>query len=185
MLKTVSDQPHIAKNVAYGLPFYGIVWILVRQGQFMDQEFEHGILDLFGNAFWQGCSEMLFGKGLYRVEECLFSILASRRCEFLLRGFSVHVLIFVTYSFLLIMVSWARRWGFQFWQSCLLMACNFINNEIFCAFTGLLSVGECISSKSNGQPLFLLEKNFPWTLDTLIALFTTLKYVTLHLCYSN
>ena len=36
MLKTVSDQPHIAKNVAYGLPFYGIVWILVRQGQFMD-----------------------------------------------------------------------------------------------------------------------------------------------------
>ena len=36
MLKTVSDQPHIAKNVVYGLPFYGIVLILVRQGQFMD-----------------------------------------------------------------------------------------------------------------------------------------------------
>ena len=36
MLKTVSDQPHTAKNAAYGLYFYGIVWILVRQGPFMD-----------------------------------------------------------------------------------------------------------------------------------------------------
>ena len=35
MLNTVSDQPHIAENVAYGLPFYGIVWILVRQEPFM------------------------------------------------------------------------------------------------------------------------------------------------------
>ena len=29
MLKTVSDQPHIGKNDAHGLPVYGIVWILV------------------------------------------------------------------------------------------------------------------------------------------------------------
>ena len=36
MLKTVSDQPHIAKNVAYGLPCHGIVWILVRQGLCLD-----------------------------------------------------------------------------------------------------------------------------------------------------
>ena len=36
MLKTVSDQPHITKYVEYGLPFYGIVRILVRQGLFMD-----------------------------------------------------------------------------------------------------------------------------------------------------
>ena len=36
MLKTVSDQPHRAKNMAYGLPFYGIIWSLVRRGPFMD-----------------------------------------------------------------------------------------------------------------------------------------------------
>ena len=36
MLKKVSEQPHVAKNVAYELSFYGIVWILVRQGPFMD-----------------------------------------------------------------------------------------------------------------------------------------------------
>ena len=36
MLKTVSDQPHIGKNEAHGLPVYGIVWILVSQGPFMD-----------------------------------------------------------------------------------------------------------------------------------------------------
>ena len=36
MMKTVSDQPHIAKNVAYVLTSYGIVLILVRQGPFMD-----------------------------------------------------------------------------------------------------------------------------------------------------
>ena len=35
-LKTKSDQLHIAKYVAYGLRFYGIVWILVRQGPFLD-----------------------------------------------------------------------------------------------------------------------------------------------------
>ena len=54
MLKTVSDQPHIAKNVAYGLPFYGPVWILVWQGPFLDQEFGHDFLGLFGNTFRQG-----------------------------------------------------------------------------------------------------------------------------------
>ena len=89
----------------------------------------------------------------------LFIFLASIRSEFLLRGVSVHILVFVTLS-LFIMVSWGHRGGVQFWKSCMLMACNFINNGIFCAFTGLLSVGECISSKSNGQPLFLLEMNF-------------------------
>ena len=41
ILKTVSDQPHIVKNAAYGLSFYGTVWILVRQGLFMDYEFGH------------------------------------------------------------------------------------------------------------------------------------------------
>ena len=51
MLKTVFDQPHIAKNVAYGLPFYGIAWILVRQGPFIDQEYGHNYLGLFGNTF--------------------------------------------------------------------------------------------------------------------------------------
>ena len=52
MLKTMSDQPHIAKNVEYGLPFYGIVWILVRQRRFMDSEFGHDYLGLIGNTFW-------------------------------------------------------------------------------------------------------------------------------------
>ena len=42
-LKTKSDQLHIAKYVAYGLRSYGIVWILVRQGPFLDQEFGHDI----------------------------------------------------------------------------------------------------------------------------------------------
>ena len=51
MLKTVPDKPKIAKNAAYGLPFYGIVWILVRQGPFMDWEFGHNYLGLFGNTF--------------------------------------------------------------------------------------------------------------------------------------
>ena len=35
-VKIVSDQPHVAKNVAYGLPCYSIVWILVRQGPFLN-----------------------------------------------------------------------------------------------------------------------------------------------------
>ena len=35
-LKTKSYQLHIAKYVAYGSRFYGIVWILVRQGPFLD-----------------------------------------------------------------------------------------------------------------------------------------------------
>ena len=86
-----------------------------------------------------------------------------------LRGVSIHILVFVNlfceffffYSYyLFIMVSWGRRGEVQFWYSFMLMACNFINNEISCAFTGLLSVGECICSKNNGQPLFLLEVNF-------------------------
>ena len=42
----------------------------------------------------------------------------------------------------------------------MLMACNFINNEILCAFTGVVCEGECISGKNNGSPLFLLEMNF-------------------------
>ena len=108
----------------------------------------------------QVCSEILFGRGLYRVEACLIGCLASIWCEFLLRGVSEYVLVFVTYLFLLLVVSWVRRWGVQFWQRCMLMACNFINNEIFCAFKGLLSVGKCISIKGNGQPLFFLEMNF-------------------------
>ena len=47
MLKTVSDQPHIAKKVVDVLPFYDIVWILVMQGPFMDKEFGNGFLGLF------------------------------------------------------------------------------------------------------------------------------------------
>ena len=94
----------------------------------------------------------------------LFIFLASIRTQFLLRGVSIHILVFVNlvcdfFFYLFIIVSWGRRGGVQFWCSCMLMACNFINNEIFCTFTGF-SVGECISSKNNGQPLFLLEVNF-------------------------
>ena len=47
----------------------------------------------------------------------------------------------------------------QFWQSCILMAYNFINNEIFCASTELFSVRECISCEGNSQPLVLVEMN--------------------------
>ena len=66
ILKTVSDQPHIVKNVAYGLPFYGIVWNLVRQGPFMDKEFGHDYLGQFGNWY-------LLGRGSYLVEASQFS----------------------------------------------------------------------------------------------------------------
>ena len=41
------------------------------------------------------------------MEACLFSILASRQWEFLLRGVYVHISVFVTYFFLLAMVSLA------------------------------------------------------------------------------
>ena len=51
MKKTVSHQPHIAKNAANGLPFYGIVWILVRQGPIMDWSFGHYYFGLFGDTF--------------------------------------------------------------------------------------------------------------------------------------
>ena len=112
------------------------------------------------DTIFQVCSEIFFGRGLYRVEACLISCLASIWCEFLSRGVSKYILVFVAYLFLFLMVSWGRRWGVQFWQSCMLMACNFINNEIFWAFTGLLSVRECISSKDNGQPLFFFEMSF-------------------------
>ena len=112
------------------------------------------------DTIFQFCLGILFGRGLYRVEACLISFLASIWCGFLLRGVSEYILVFVIYFFLLIMVCWERGWGVQFWQSCMLMACKLINDEIFCTFTGLLSVVECISSKGNGQPLFLLEMNF-------------------------
>ena len=112
------------------------------------------------DTIFQVCSEILFGRGLYRVEAYLISCLSSIWCKFLLRGVSEYVLVFVTFLLLLIMVSWGRRGRVQFWQSCMLMACSFTNNEILCALTGLLSVGECISSKGNGQPLLLLEMNF-------------------------
>ena len=71
---------------------------------------------------------------------------------FLVRGVSIHILDFVNINLIneFIMVSWGRRRGVRFWYSCMLMTCNFINNEILCAFTVLLSVGECISSKNNG-----------------------------------
>ena len=80
----MSDQPHIAKNVAYGLPFHGI-----------------GV-----------CLAILFGRSLCCVKACLFSFYTVRvsveRCF-------VHILAFVTYLFLFIMVSWERREGVQFW----------------------------------------------------------------------
>ena len=54
MLKTVSEQPHIALYVTNVLAFYGIVWILVRERPFMDKEFGNDFLGLFGNTFWFG-----------------------------------------------------------------------------------------------------------------------------------
>ena len=104
--------------------------------------------------------EHFWARNLNCVKACLISCLASIWCKFLLRGVSEYISFFVTYVFLLLMVSWGRRGGIQLWQSCMLMACNFINNEIFCAFTELLSMGERTSSKGNSQPLFLLEMNF-------------------------
>ena len=41
--------------------------------------------------------------------------LASTWCEFLLRGVSEHILVFVAYLFLFNMVSWGRRRGVQLW----------------------------------------------------------------------
>ena len=112
------------------------------------------------DTIFQVCSEILFGWDFYRVEAYLISCLSSIWCKFLLRGVSEYVLVLVTFLLLLIMVSSGRRGRVQFWKSCMLMACSFINNEILCALTGLLSVGECISSKGNGQPFLLLEMNF-------------------------
>ena len=128
--------------MAYGLPFYRIVWILVRQGPFMDQEFGNDYLGLFRN---------LFGRHLYRVEASKFSWLASIWCEFLLRSVSTHVLVFVTYLFFIYMV-YIRRGAIvgEFSFGRVPCWCNFINNESFCNFMGLPSVGECISSKGNG-----------------------------------
>ena len=105
------------------------------------------------------CKQVYFFYVLF-IHIFLFIFLASIRTQFLLRGVSIHILVFVNLVCdLFIIVSWGCRGGVQFWCSCMLMACSFINNEIFCTFTGL-SVGECISSKNNGQPLFLLEVNF-------------------------
>ena len=133
---------------------------------------------------------MLFGWGLHRVEAGLLIIifyvlfiylflcfiylfifmfylfiylfiyfLASTRSEFPLRGVSIYVLVFVN-LFIYLLIYLGAPWRVHFWYSCMLMACNFINNEILQAFTGLLSVGECIPSKNNGSRLFLLEMNF-------------------------
>ena len=109
MLKTVSDQPHIAKNVAYWLRYYGIAWILVRQGHILDQEFGHNFLLLLGNTFRQGlllCGSMscqLFG--FYMVQ------VSVERC------FRIYFRFYMTSFFLLLIVSWGRHWGVQFWQS--------------------------------------------------------------------
>ena len=58
--------------------------------------------------------------------------------------FSFCDFVFIYYGFL------RTPWGSLVLVELMLMTCNFINNGIFYVFTGLLSVGECISSKSNG-----------------------------------
>ena len=40
--------------MTYGLLFYGIVWILVKERPFMDEEFGNDCLGLFGNTFRLG-----------------------------------------------------------------------------------------------------------------------------------
>ena len=125
----------------------------------------------------QVCSVILFGWGLLPVEAGLLFIIlyvlfiylfcfishffdfytervSVEKCSHIYFSFWESIYLF-TYLFIR-----GRRGEVHFWYSCMLMACNWINNEILCAFTGLFSMGECISSKSNGQPLFLLEMNF-------------------------
>ena len=84
----------------------------------------------------------------------LYGVSFCQRCFHVYFSFCESIYL-STYLF-----GWGRRGGVYFWYSCMLMACNYINNEILCAFIGLLSVGECIFSKKYGQPLFLLEMNF-------------------------
>ena len=123
------------------------------------------------DTIFQDCSEMSVGRGLYRLKACLISCLASIWYDFLLRGVSEYILVFVISLFFLLVIFQGHAWEVQFWQSCMLMACSFINSEIFCKFMGLLSVGECISSKGNCQSLLLLKMNF--TLDVRLALSIT------------
>ena len=114
MLKTVSDQPHIVYYVTYGLPFYGIVWILVRQRPFMDYEIGNDFLGLFGNTFWLGLAScrsrfiifyVLFIYLYFSIFYFLFFIfLPSIRSEFLLRGVPIHILVFVNLFLLLLLL---------------------------------------------------------------------------------
>ena len=143
--------------MTYGLPSYGIVWILVRQRPLMGQEFQNDFSGLFGNTFRSGlascesrfiifCFIYLFIY-LFIFFYFLFFFGFYTEQVFVERCFHIY------FSFCeSIMVSWEPRGRgrVHFWYSCMLMACNFTNNKIFCAFSGLLSVGECISSKNNG-----------------------------------
>ena len=101
MLKTVSGQPQIAKNGAYGLTFYAIIRIFARRDRLWTRNWKR-----FFRSVWK----LLLGRGLYRVETGLFNFLASIQSEFV----SVHILVFVT-LFLFINVSWRHRGGVQFW----------------------------------------------------------------------
>ena len=88
--------------MTYGLPFYDIVWILVRQRPLMGQEFQNDFSGLFGNTFRSGlascesrfiifCFISLF---IYLYFFIFYFFLASIRSKFLLRGASIYILVF-------------------------------------------------------------------------------------------
>ena len=104
MLKTVFDQPHIAKNVAYGLYFYGIMWILISQGRFMVSEFGNDFFRSFRTYFSVGAC--IVWKQVYFFGFCTEWVSVDR-CF-------IYILVFVT-LLLFIMVSWGRRGGVQLW----------------------------------------------------------------------
>ena len=110
--------------------------ILVRKGPFMDQEFGHEYLGLFGDTFRQviiSCesqSTNLQIKSVGMVFYAWFSIW----CKFLLRGVSECILVFVIYQLFIaqlfitaiIKISQQSCRGVQFWWSCTLITYHFI-----------------------------------------------------------
>ena len=108
----------------------------------------------------------------------LIYFLASIRSEFLLRGVPIYILVFVN-LFIYLLIYFGAPWGSSFLIQLHVDEMQFYQQWNTLLFTGLLSVGECISSKTMVSLCFCLKWTSPWTLDTFLALFIT------HLCCSN
>ena len=164
--------------MTYGLPFYGIVWILVKQRPFMDSEFGNEFLGLFGNTFRLG--------------------LASCESRFIIYYFLcfIYLYIYVVFFFFFLFLIFFGFYTERCHQHATVPKMNSVGEFIFgtvaCWWHAIVSTmkytaplqgcflwGSVFPVKTMVSLCFCLKWTSPRTLDTFLALFIT------HLCCSN